>query len=531
MLGEEAGLILQRRFELEVEDEVWNLVEGDSFRFTSRCSHRYRNPDAIETTRVLWSIYTPKAAQEFLERPRRTLEHNLERLFSVQRPPYAVPSRKTLIMHAVPPLPDIASLWQDTVPSRPTFDILAGDRQYDVAIIGGGYTGLTAARAVAARGLAPVVLEASRIGWGASGRNGGVVAGKFRLAYSDIAAKHGLDVARRMHDLGDEAVDCVADLVDTYGIAAADYRPTGTLRCAHNEASFATLRREVEWLRSALGDTACSILTSDEVARETSSIGFHGGLLNRKGGIIHPLNYVFGLADGIRKAGATIAERTPVVQLRRQGGGFVLETPHGVVRAPKAIIATNGYSDLTAATRAVCKSIIPFRSAMLVTEPLTGTPAQGLLATDRSYSETRRMMRWFRKVGDRLVYGGRGAFGRTDRDSAFAALRTAMDKQFPELIGVAVTHRWSGLVAMTMDAVPHVGRVDDRLTYAMGYNGAGVAMASLMGRYAADYVLGESPDLGLMSSRPLNPIPMHSLREPAVRAVAGWYQFLDRIGR
>lgn len=434
-------------------------------------------------------------------------------------------------MSAVPPLPDIASLWQDTVSNRPSFKELRGDGQYDVAIIGGGYTGLTAARHLAARGLAPVVLEASRIGWGASGRNGGVVAGKFRVAYSDIATRHGIDVARRMHDLGDDAVDCVAELVDAYDIRAADYRPNGALRCAHNAVSFAMLRREAEWLRTSLNDTACSLLTAEEVAHETGSAGFTGGLLNRKGGIIHPLNYVLGLADGIRKDGVAIAERTPVFQWRRDGSSLVLETPHGVIRAPKLIIATNGYSDLTRATQAVRKSIIPFRSAMLATQPLRGTPGEALLATDRSYSETRRMMRWFRRVGDRLIYGGRGAFGKADRDSAFAALRVAMVKQFPELSGVAVTHQWSGLVAMTMDAVPHVGRLDDRTAYAMGYNGAGVAMSSLMGRYAAEYVLGENPFLGLVSSQPLSSIPFHTLREPAVRMVAGWYQFLDRIGR
>lgn len=129
------------------------------------------------------------------------------------------------------------------------------------------------------------------------------------------------------------------------------------------------------------------------------------------------------------------------------------------------------------------------------------------------------------------MYGGRGAFGKADSESAFAALHKAMVRQFPELAAVSVTHRWSGLVAMTMDSIPHLGRLDDRVVYAVGYNGTGVAMASNMGRYVAAMVAGQSPDLGLLTAEPLKPVPFYPIREPAVRLVAGWYQFLDAIGR
>jgi glycine/D-amino acid oxidase-like deaminating enzyme len=209
----------------------------------------------------------------------------------------------------------------------------------------------------------------------------------------------------------------------------------------------------------------------------------------------------------------------------------LVETPHGVITARQVVIATNSYSEITAATAPVRSSIIPFRSAMIATAPLAGTAAAGLLATGRSYTETRRMMRWFRKSGDRLLYGGRGAFGKDDSAAAFRALETAMVRQFPELEGVAVTHRWSGLVAMTLDSLPHVGRLDDRVVYSVGYNGTGVALSSGIGRHVAALVAGESPDLGLLTATSLQRIPFYGLREPAVRLVAGWYQFLDAIGR
>jgi glycine/D-amino acid oxidase-like deaminating enzyme len=434
-------------------------------------------------------------------------------------------------MAARPPLPDISSLWQATAGERSHFAALSGSHHVDVAIIGGGYTGLTTARYLARRGLSAIVLEGSRIGWGASGRNGGVVSGKFRLAFSDIASRFGLATARRMHDLGLEAIAHVDELIEDYAITAADYRPTGSLRCAHNEVSFQALKAEVAWLNQALGDRGCLVLSREELTAETGSPGFVGGMLNVHGGVIHPLNFVLGIAAGLTAAGITIVEKSPVLSLRRDGGSLLLETPDGLVRARQAVIATNGYSDLTPATAALRKTIIPFRSAMIATAPLSGTAAAGLLKQGRSYTETRRMMRWFRKSGDRLLYGGRGAFGKADSDSAFAALHKAMIRQFPVMADIEITHRWSGLVAMTLDSVPHVGRLDDRVVYALGYNGTGVALASLMGKHVAAMVTGERPDLGLLTSTQIKPVPFYPIREPAVRLVAGWYQFLDAIGR
>nr|WP_298690089.1 FAD-dependent oxidoreductase [uncultured Dongia sp.] len=429
------------------------------------------------------------------------------------------------------PLPEVASLWTDTAASRPRFATLSGNRQCDVAIIGGGYTGLSAARSLAAKGQQPIVLEASRIGWGASGRNGGVVSGKFRLGFADIATGWDIGMARRMHDLGLEAIEHVRELVQAYGMVDADFRESGSLRCAHNAISLDALKKDVAWLHDALGDRSTSILSAGEMAEETGSRDFTGGMLNAHGGIIHPLNFVRGLASGLAADGVPIFEQSPVTALRRDGQGLVLETPTGEVRAQQAVIATNAYSDLTAATAEVQRTLIPFRSAIIATEPLTGKAGERLLARGRSYIETRRMMRWFRKAGDRLLYGGRGAFGKNDSPAAFAALQRAMIAQFPDLAGIQVTHRWSGLVGMTLDSIPHVGRLDDRISYAVGYNGTGIAMSTLMGKYLADFVTGGKPDIGLLATERLKKVPFYPIREPAVRLVAGWYQFLDAIGR
>ncbi|MDS9469946.1 FAD-dependent oxidoreductase [Paracoccus sp. MBLB3053] len=397
----------------------------------------------------------------------------------------------------------------------------------DVAIIGAGYTGLSTARYLAASGVEPVVIEASRIGWGASGRNGGVVSGKFRIGFAEMARRWDLETARRMHDLGIEAIDHVGETIEELGIKGADYRPTGSLRCAHNQVALDALRAEADWLTGTLGDQAISMLGPEEMKAETGSRDFPGGMLNRHGGVIHPLNYVLGMARALAGQGIRIYCETPVTRLGRTADGIELHTDRGVVRARQVVIATNGYSDLTPATDAVRRRLIPFRSAMIATELLD----RPMLEHDRSYTETRRMMRWFRKAGGRLVYGGRGAFGKADSAAAFAALEKAMRRQFPQLAGVAVTHRWSGLVGMTMDSLPHLSRLDDRVTFSLGYNGTGVALASMIGRHAARMVLGQKTDAGLLTSEALRPVPFYEIREPAVRLVAGYYQFLDAIGR
>lgn len=423
------------------------------------------------------------------------------------------------------------SLWRATAPPLRELPALRGDAQADVVIIGAGYTGLSAAHHLAASGIAPLVLEANQPGWGASGRNGGVITAKFRISFPAIAAAHGREMAKRMYDIALEATDIVAELVETYGIANAGLTRAGQVKAAHNHETLAYAVKEAAWLRTELGDTTMSVLEADQVREETGSAGFVGGVLNAGSGGIHPLNYLHGLVEGVTARGIPVHAHTPALSLRREGGGVIVETPGGTVRAKQAIIATNSYSDLTPATRDFQRTLIPFRSAIIATERLSPNLAASVMPTRRTYTETKRMMRWFRMVDDRIVFGGRGAFGKTDSPAAFRALHKAMVGIFPQVADVPLAYRWSGLVAMTLDSVPHVGRVDDRVMLAMGYNGAGVAMSSLMGRYLAAFARGERPDVGLLDTARMQRVPFYPLREPAVRLVAGWYQFLDAIGR
>ena len=424
-----------------------------------------------------------------------------------------------------------ASLWASTAAPLRAFPSLSGEVQADVAIIGAGYTGLSAAHHIAKCGLRPIVLEANRPGWGASGRNGGVITAKFRQSFRGIDAAHGRAMAKRMFEIAHESVEMVEELVGEYAIANANLARSGQLKAAHNHATLHAAIEEAEWMKREMGDAEVKILDAHEVREETGSQNFVGGVLNPGSGGIHPLNYLHGLAEGVALRGVEIFQQSPVLRLRRDNGGVVAETPDGAVRARQAIIATDSYSDLTAATRHLQRSLVPFRSAIIATEKLSPNLAGSLMPTGRTYTETKRMMRWFRMVDDRVVFGGRGAFGKQDSTAAFAALRRAMTAIFPQLADIPLAFQWSGLVGMTLDSVPHIGRLDDRTLFSIGYNGAGVAMSSLMGRYLAAFVRGESPDVALLDASRLKSIPFYPLREPAIRMVAGWYQFLDAIGK
>ncbi|KAB2657984.1 FAD-binding oxidoreductase [Brucella tritici] len=423
------------------------------------------------------------------------------------------------------------SLWRETATPPLNCKTLQDDIAADLVIIGGGYTGLSAAVRAIELGLKPVVLEAEEVGFGASGRNGGVVSTKYRVSLSVMAQTHGRQVAQRMNALGHKAMDCVESYVERFQIREANLTKTGNIRCAHNEAAFAALVEEAKTIRDIFGDTSITVLDANEVAAETGSTRFYGGVLNSHAGTIHPLSYCRGLANAVLLAGGLIYENSPALRIAEEGPAKLVCTKFGSIRCKQILIATNAYSDITPVTGNVRKTIIPFRSAIISTEALPSSVFDEILCNNRSYSETRRMMRWFRRSGDCLLFGGRGAFGRNDSMAAYATLERAMSDIFPQLKDYGIVNRWSGLVAMTMDSLPQIGLIDKNIGFSLGYNGTGIAMSSLLGRYAIDLLQGEKPDLALMRRQKPVDIPFFSMRAPAVRTVAAWYQLLDKFGR
>lgn len=423
------------------------------------------------------------------------------------------------------------SLWTATAEPAPTFGALEAERQCDVVIIGAGYTGLSAAQHIASSGREPILLEANSLAWGASGRNGGVVSPKFRVGFPAMMARHGRDVALQMYRLGYAAVDSLVEMVETLDLQEAQLRLGGHIAAAHNEHAVKGLQATADWIRRETGGQSSRLISAAEVAELTGSRIFHGGLLTPKAGGIHPLNYARGMARSLAARGVQLYTESPALAVREEAGRVRVDTPGGSVLAKQVIYATNGYSDLTAATRDLHRRLIPFRSAIIATAPLPAGVLAELLPGGQVCGDTKRMLRWFRVVGERLIFGGRGAFGKHDSEAAFRDLQRSLGVVFPAVREVPIEFRWSGLVAMTLDYLPHAGRLSERQFYAIGYNGGGVAMSTYMGKQLALMTAGQPAELGLMVAEGFAPIPLHAFRAPGVRLAAGWQQFLDVIGR
>ena len=430
----------------------------------------------------------------------------------------------------MPPLPPPAlSLWGDTAGAPPHTAPLAQDTSCDVAIVGGGYAGLHAALTLAEAGLSTLILEAGDIASGGSGRNGGVVSAKFRRSYPDLARHHGLETARQMYDIAQGSVRHLEESLERLNLNDTGFRKSGALKCAHTAKALARIHDETAWIEHAFGSSAHRLLDAQELHQETGSDIFHGGVLQKDAGTIHPLRYLLGLAGAVAGQGIALHTRTPVQTLAEEPDGVILETPGGRVRAGQVLLATNAYSSLTRATDTVARCLVPFRSAIIATQPLPAELSQRILPSGRSYTETHRMMRWFRKHEGRVLFGGRGALGALESPAAFQRLEKAMRHTFPDLRGLKIDYRWSGYVALTLDGLPQAGSLSPRISYAAGFNGAGVAMSGYVGHQIARAMLGRPCALGLIHREEPRKLPFYALRSVAVRAATCGYELLDML--
>jgi gamma-glutamylputrescine oxidase len=419
----------------------------------------------------------------------------------------------------------VDSVWADTAAPLQAFPQCQGELVADVVIVGGGFTGLSSAHFLAKAGLSCVVLEANQIGWGASGRTGGFVSPRFRVSFSSMMAAHGRQTAELMRSIGFEAIDNLEEIVAELALSC-EFARYGVVVAAHNQGALQRLHGAAEWTRREFADQTTELLDRHEVGKLTGSSSFVGGTLIQSAAGIHPLNYVRGLARSLAARGVRLFEGSAAVEFRDQPKGVIVRTTAGTVRAKKAILGTNAYSGLTAFAPRLKYSVIPFQSAVIATARLDPELRASILPQGHLLSDARRVLRWARIVDNRLVFGGRGAHSGEAGESIYRRLARQMIEAFPQLHSVPVEFRWSGLVAMTTDQLPHVGRIGENIHFAVGFNGTGVSMANLMGKYLARTVLGQPVDLGLIQS-PLPRIPFYSLRTPAVRVATAWMQALD----
>jgi glycine/D-amino acid oxidase-like deaminating enzyme len=414
---------------------------------------------------------------------------------------------------------DAAPVWTDQAAAQ---DLPA---RTDVAIVGGGYTGLAAARALSRRGVDATVLEQHTIGWGASGRNGGFVLPGYKPEMEELAHRIGAQRAARMFRLSLEAVANLSNLISEEEIPC-DFLRCGTITLAAKSSHMSSLAQSSRFMREQLGYQT-ELLGRDELAREIASPRYDGGLLDPGACSLQPARYAQGLAQAAVRSGARLIEHAEVQRIRRTHGAFEVTTSRGMVRAREVLAATNGYTP--AALPQLRRRVIPIGSYQIATAPLDPELARRLIPRNRVFSDTKNLLYYFRLSPDcRMVFGGRASFTPTGIRRSAAILAAGMREVFPELAETEIEFAWSGKVAYPMDHLPHAGRLQG-IHYSMGYCGHGVALATYLGGCMGEVLagVGDIPDLGTSRFRA---IPFYNGLPWFLPFVGGYYRVRDRLG-
>ena len=411
-------------------------------------------------------------------------------------------------------------LWDEGAP--PARRPAALPDRTDVAIVGGGYTGLSAARTLARHGVAVTVVERHRVGWGASGRNGGFVLPGFQPEADCLVRRYGADRARALFADSMQAIGFLEGLIAEESIDCG-YARRGAVTLAARPSHLRDLDRGRLTLRHRFGHETV-LLGPAELRGEIESPCYHGGLLDPAAGALHPARYCEGLAAAAARAGAVIVEGVEVLGVSRAEGRTTLATSGGPLPAAEVLVATNGYTG--AAFPGLRRRVVPVGSYVVATARLEPSVARGLLPRARVMSDTWNLLHYFRLSDDgRLVFGGRASFTPTTVGRSAGILAAAMRKVFPLLAEVPVEYAWAGNVCFGRDRMPHAGRLDG-VHYALGYAGHGVALSTWLGARMGDALAGRGAIPELTGER-LRAIPLYGGTPWFLPAVGGYYRMKD----
>ena len=411
-----------------------------------------------------------------------------------------------------------------TAVATPPLDI---DKRVSVAIIGGGFAGLSTALHLAEQGTDALVLEAREPGWGASGNNGGQLNPGLKLDPDTIEASFGTDLGRRMIAFAYNTPTFTLDLIRRLEIPC-EARQNGTLRAAYHEANAAAVEATAEQcMRRGM---PVSVIDRDALRDITGTSRYVRAMLDRRGGDVQPLSYARGLARAALAAGAAVHGQTPATSLRYEAGRWRIDTPRAVVRADKILIATNGFTDdLWPGLR---RTIVPVFSSIAATGPLPNDIARQIMPTRSVLYESGHITVYYRvDASNRLLIGGRGPMRWIRDPSAVAYLIRYAVRLWPMLRGIGWTHGWNSRLAMTADHVPHVHEPGPGAMAYLGCNGRGVALATAMGQQLARRLIGgEAAEID-MPITSLKSIRFHAFWPAAVRSLVLYGRIRDRLGR
>jgi gamma-glutamylputrescine oxidase len=434
--------------------------------------------------------------------------------------------RRTRETRPVPPSGHPDSYYVATANAMPEHPTLRGSVYADVCVIGGGFTGVAAALHLAERHFDVVLLEAARIGAGASGRSGGQVHSGQRQGVLALEQAFGAERARLLWQLAEEAKATVRERIERHAIAC-DLRP-GVLTAAHKPADATELERTVEALGERYDYPHARYVSRDEMAEILGTRRYFGGLLDRGACHLHPLNYVLGLADAALAADVRLFEHSRVVRIETTRPPIVT-TEHGRVEARYVVLAMNGY--LGRLVPELAGWIMPINNFMLATAPLGEAAARALIRDDVAVADSKFVLDYFRLSADRrLLFGGGETYGPRFPSDIKSFVRRYMLRTFPQLADVAIDHGWGGTVAITRNRLPHFARLAPEVFVAHGYSGQGIALATLAGKLIAEAIAGSAERFDVMAGLGLEPFPGGALlRRPTLLAGMLYYGLRDRL--
>ncbi len=423
------------------------------------------------------------------------------------------------------PIAPGVSWYQATVGERPAYPALDGSKTVDVAIIGGGYTGLQAAYNLARSGISTALIEACRLGDGASGRNGGQMGTGQRWWPEELEKELGYERSKALFDMAEHAKRHLLDFADVHGIDM-DYMP-GQMNVAHKSGHEREYRANAEIAAERYGYPHISFMDGKETAERLGTGDYYCGVRDMGTGHIHPLKLLVGLAGVAREAGAQIHEMTKATAIRQSGGKILIDTWSGTVTADRVLIATNAYIGELEPTTAA--HIMPIGSFIAATEPLDDFPT--IIPGGEAVADSRFVVRYFRKSRDnRLLFGGREVYSSRDPKNTAEAIRQQIVATYPSLKNVAITHAWGGNVGITMPRQPFVREVMPGVTSIGGYSGHGVMLSNYCGKLYAEMISGRATELDQLAALDVPAFPGgRHMRTPLLFLALTWFALRDRL--
>ncbi len=408
------------------------------------------------------------------------------------------------------------------------FPKLKGALKADVCVVGAGFTGLSTALHLAERGFDVIVLEAQRVGWGASGRNGGQVSGGWNKDQSELEKMQGMDDARHLFNIARDSVDSVRTLIKKHSIEC-DLR-NGVAHVEWQARHVAEGHQTAEHLRAVYGYEQMEVLDRSAACELLGTEVYHGGTLDWGAAHIHPLNFALGLARAAVAAGVRIFEQSEVSKIN-QGSPVNVVTGRGRVEADFLVLGCNGY--LGGLSPKIAAKVMPINNFIVATEPLGQELAEALIAKDIAVADSKFVVNYFRRSADnRMLWGGGESYGWKFPRDIRALVRKPMLEVYPQLQDIKLEYAWGGTLAITMNRMPVFARLGPNVLNASGYSGHGVALATLAGQITADAIAGQAEKFDVLERVPSPGFPGGTLlRWPGLVLAMSWYALRDRLGK